>query len=323
MKGVISKIIKIIKEEDDFLITSHIRPDGDAVASELAFVHFLKRLGKTYRIINDEPTPFLYSFLPSSDEILRFSKSLDPPRVAIILDCHEYSRLPKGLESTIKASPSTVVVDHHPGELEIGGLSLLDPSASSTCELLYGIIKSSKIGMDHNMAICLYTGLVADTGGFTYTNTGPRTHMIAAHLLKHNIDVEGIWGLLNRVEGPGFIKLTSLVLATLKVVDDGIAHLTMTKEMEEESGLLGFELESDSILRHIRPLNGIKVCLLFREIGEGEVRVSMRTSSSLDLNKVARMFGGGGHPQAAGCTLYTSLKEAKDIIVSEIRRWLK
>lgn len=323
VKRVISKILRILDEEDGFLITSHIRPDGDAVASQLAFAHLLKRLGKRYKIINEEPIPSLFSFLPSSSEFSTPFKGMDPFRVAIILDCHEVSRLGEGVSSTIQASSSIVVVDHHPGRLEFEALALLSQEASSTCELLYELINLSRIKIDHPIALCLYTGIFTDTGGFAYANTGSRTHMIAAHLLRYGIEVEKVWSLLNRVERPEFIKLTSIVLATLKIEEGGIAHLTMRREIDKECGVRGLDFEADYFLRHIRPIKGVKVCILFREIDKKEVRVSMRTSSLLDMNKIARRFGGGGHPQAAGCVLHTSIKEAKNMVIEEIKKELR
>jgi phosphoesterase RecJ-like protein len=323
MKERISQILNLLEKENHFLITSHIRPDGDAVASQLALAHLLKGLGKGYRIINEEPPPSLYSFLPLSDEISLLSEEMGPFRVAIVLDCHETSRLANGLDAIVRRSSSVVIVDHHPGESEFEGFSLIVPRASSTCEVLYGLIRSSKIGLDYDIATCLYTGIFTDTGGFSYDNTGSRTHAIAAHLLKYGIDVEGIWCLLNRVENPNFIILTSLVLGTLKVEGERVAHITLTKEMEKRCGFENIGLEADILLRHIRPLRGVKVSILFRELGDARIKVSMRTSSTIDMDKIARRFGGGGHPQAAGCILYTSLEDAKEKIVKEIERWIR
>jgi phosphoesterase RecJ-like protein len=322
MKKLLQEILKIV-EEDNFLITSHTRPDGDAVAGQLAFAYFLKKLGKNYKIINEDPLPSLYSFLPLSNEFSVFPSKIGRFRVGIVLDCHEVSRLGKALGPILNACSFTVVVDHHPGVSEFKGVSFLSSKASSTCELLYEIISSSSIELDHNLATCLYTGIFTDTGGFVYTNTTSKTHIVVAHLLKYGVDVESVWKSLNRIENPNFIKLISLVLGTLKIEKSAIAHITMTKRMEKRCNLKDPSIEGEFFLHHIRPLRRAKVFVLFRELENGKVKVSMRGSPSLDMNKIARRLGGGGHPQAAGCILSASLEDAKRKTIEEIVKWLQ
>ena len=320
-KKGLKKILKILEEEDDFLITSHIWPDGDAIGSQLALGLFLERMGKHYRVVSQDPLPPTYSFLPITDQISSPQEVQRSFKVACVLDCFEFKRLGKDIAPLVKSCQRTLNIDHHPGESEFGGPSLSLPSYSSTSEILYELLNSSLAGLDQEIALCLYTGILADTGSFGYTNVTSKTHLVVADLLDYGLDVAKISNLVYKIDSPKLIKLLSLVLGTITLESEGkIAYVFLTHKKLNELGLERAFFEAEFVLRHIRRLEGVKGCLFFYEVGKKEIKVSLRSNPGLDVNRVARTFGGGGHQRSAGCVIYNSLEMAIQECLSEAKR---
>ncbi len=317
----LKEILRILEEEDDFLITSHIRPDGDALSSENALGLFLKRMKKRYEIVNQDPAPEIYTFLPDSDQVKSPKEVKGPFRIACILDCFNPKRIGENITPMVESCQKTINIDHHPGKSEFRGINLILPSASSTSEILYDLMKISSIGLDREIALCLYVGILTDTGFFGHSSVTARTHLVAADLLRFDLDVARISHLVSQINLPQ-MKLLSLVFDALKIEEDKIAYGLVTQEMLNKAGMSKVPFETEFILKHIRRLKGIEVCLFFHELSQAEIKVSLRSNCGLDVNMVAQTFGGGGHKGAAGCIIYSPLESAIHTCLLEVKKGL-
>jgi phosphoesterase RecJ-like protein len=316
----IPKIKYFLKEHKRFLISAHASPEGDSLGAQLAFSFVLKSMGKFCEIINSDRYPKEYAFLPGVEKIRTRPKNKKYDAV-IVLDCSDLSRVGKALNFLDKRLP-ILNIDHHICNDYFGSINVVDIGASSTCEILYLLFKKLNIKINRNIAICLYTGIVTDTGSFRYTNTKARTHLVAYQLLNWGIDAPQIFR--NIYENLTFAdsKLINHILLNVKTDSTGrIAWANVTKDM-----LKKYKPQidlSDNVLNFIRSLKGVDVSLIFREINneEKDIRVNLRSNGKVDVNRIAQHFGGGGHKTASGITLRkTDIKDAQLRIISFIRK---
>lgn len=318
----LKKIAKIIRENKSFFITSHIRPDGDSIGSQLALKRILERLGKEVIIVNHDPVPKIYDFLPGSESIkqeLPENKEFD---VTFVLDSPEHSRLESSAE-TIRRAKVIINIDHHLGNERFGKYNYVDIKASAVGEQIYELTKVMDFKIDREIALGLYVGILTDTDSFRQSNTTSRTHEIVAHLMKiGDLKPAQITHQVYETQLPSAIKLLSMTLDTLERSEDGrIAWMTITDEMFKETGAT--LAETENFINYVRSVKGSEVAVLFTELTKDEVKVSFRSKPSADVNSIARTFGGGGHLRASACTLKGALEEVKQRVLAEVKKQLK
>ena len=307
-------------------LTTHVNPDGDGLGSEVALAHLLRATGVEVSIINPTPTParfaFLFEDLPGVDRTAEAIKALRKADLVCVLDIADSGRLGNLGHAVLEKKVPVVCVDHHasPGTLP-DGPRYVDPTASATGELIYEMAIANGWPVTVPVARALYVALVTDTGGFRFSNTHPRTLRIAADLLETGIDPESIYLDVYAGAPEGRPRLLADTLQTLVVEPDvGLAWVTVPPGSIERYKLTPDDL--DGIVEHPRSIEGVKLAMLFREMSQGRVKVSLRSVGDVDVAEFAHRFGGGGHSRAAGVALHGTLAEVQEKILREAREFL-
>jgi phosphoesterase RecJ-like protein len=300
-----------------FLITAHERLDGDALGSELALCLMLKSLGKEVVVYNQDPTPGNYLFLPGSDRIVHELPPLGPFEVAFVLDCGELNRV--GRESArIGKIPDLVNIDHHVSNGGFCDIRLIDPQASSTGELIFRLVRDMGLAVTGEMATCLYTAILTDTGGFRYGNTRRGALLTAADLVDGGADPQWISENVYESDPPARIRLLAATLPTLRVEEGGrVGSLTVTQKALADTGALPEHTEGFVDLP--RSIRGVEISILYSELSDGRFKLSLRSKGKVNVERVARAFGGGGHINAAGCLAEGEQPEIRRRVIEAIR----
>ncbi|MCM8786719.1 MAG: bifunctional oligoribonuclease/PAP phosphatase NrnA [Candidatus Omnitrophica bacterium] len=310
---MIKKIIEAIKNNKSFLITSHMSLEGDALGSELALCLLLKKLKKKVVVYNNDATPFIYKFLPA----INFIKNKLANRhfdIGIVTDCSDISRTGKVKDHFNKVN-FIINIDHHISNTYFGDINWVDSKASSTCQMLYKLFHKFKI-MDKQIALCLYTGIFTDTGSFKYANTNSQSHRIVSDLLSYGITPHKIDEQLSSLCAPQDLHFIGKVLSVLKFDEHKKICWVKLKRWREHD----YDL-TEVIFSILRLLRGVEVFVLFKKVDKNKIRVNFRSRSTIDVNKVAQFFGGGGHKCASGTTIEDTLENAENKVISFIRKY--
>lgn len=307
-----------IEQHDDFLVVSHIQPDGDAASSTYATGWILKQLGKSFTMINEGAMPSKFSYLWGSDQVLDYGKEV-PERLyqtIISVDCADFSRM--GRISTLFDDQARLLnVDHHPTNDRFGSCHLIKHDAAATVQILYDLAIHMKLVPNLEFGDCIYTGLLTDTGGFRYSNTSPEVMQIGATLLSLGVQGSVIAEqVLERVTYSQIVLLQK-ALSTLSFANDRkLAWLAVSLADLELTGASSDDL--DGLVNYPRNVEGVEVGMLFKEKSVGVIKVSLRSSGLVDVAAIAQSLGGGGHVRASGCTIQGTLEEAVAKMVQEV-----
>ncbi len=317
---MLQQINELIEKHRSFLVVAHERPDGDAIGSTLAFYHMLHGLGKDAVVYSQDQTPGNYLFLPGSGQIVRELPSVENFEVAIILDCGEMGRV--GREAAkIAGIPNLINIDHHVSNGGFCDVSLIDPDASSTGELLFRLLRYSKVPLTRDIAICLYAAILTDTGGFRYGNTHSSSLLAAAELVDGGADPQWISENIYESDPAGRMRLLSSVLSTLTLEEDGkIGSLVVTQKALADARAL--PEHSEGFVDLPRSIKGVYISILYIEMLDGRFKISLRSKGKINIEKVARSLGGGGHANAAGCRVSGELADIRRRVIEEIRMYV-
>lgn len=320
MKNNIDNIIEFIKGSNDFVVTSHISPDGDNIGSTLGIYYSLKTLGKNVYYVLDDIAPNNISFLVENINILKSSEFNVSDYNIIALDCGDKRRICLD-ENIVNNANKLICIDHHASNDYYGDFNYIDIDASSTCELVYNLLlryeelENTKL-IDVNIATSLYTGLVTDTGNFMYSSTHPSSFDMAKNLLLRGAKKDTIIQNVFQSNPYNYYKLLGEALNTLDIVDNKVASISVTKEMLKNN-TISFN-DVDGITTYTRDIEGVEVGILLKEKKENEVKISLRSKNYVDVSKIAQIFNGGGHVRAAGCTIFDSVVNAKKKVLEEV-----
>jgi len=314
---MLQQIGELIRQHQTFLIAAHERPDGDAVGSTLALYNMLRGLGKDAVVYNQDRTPENFLFLPGSDLITQEVPPVENFEVAVILDCGELERV--GTEAAkIAKIPNLMNIDHHVGNGGFCDVCLLDAEASSTGELIFRLARHLEFPLTSEIATCLYTAIVTDTGGFRYGNTRRGALLAAAELVDKGADPQWISENVYESDHPGRIRLLAMVLPTLTLEEEGrVGSLVVTQKALAEAGAL--PEHSEGFVDFPRSIRGVEISLLYSELVDGRFKISLRSKGKANVERVARLFGGGGHVNAAGCRVSGELSEIRRRVNEAIR----
>ncbi len=305
-KGIPDEILKVINEKDNFVLLTHVHPDGDALGSLLGFADILDSLGKRVFAYLDEPVSHMYDFLPGCSRIsnnlhdLRhFLDEAGPDVSAIALDCGEADRLGETKNELLKIHPF-IGIDHHISHRKYGDLRWVESKRSSTGEMVYEIAEALGHTPSYNAAFALYVAIVTDTGSFRYECTRARTLEVAGQLLKRGVQPEKVSSYLYDNFSTERFKLMEMVLGTLQLHHQGLfAMIHVTRDMFEKSGAVVQDVEG--FVDYPRSLQSVKVAAFLKESKDDVISVSLRAKGDCDVAAIAKNFGGGGHRNAAGC----------------------
>ena len=314
-----SAIHKIIRDHKRFLISTHVTPDPDALASELVMALYLKSIKKEVSIINADAVPERYKFIPASGMIHKIGDRRHPDyEVAIVVDCGDLNRIGpvKGL---LNPEKPLVNIDHHVTNDKFGNLNLVISHASSTAEVIYGLLEATGFKLTRPTAILLYLGIMTDTGSFHYDNTTARTHEVVSRLLKFKFSVSEIYKKLYETVPLNDLKYFTKVVSQFDMAFDGRViflelHKSMANKFSQEIDL------RDKIFKYLRTIKGIEAIVILTEQDKKRTKVNLRSQGKFDVANLALHFGGGGHKKASGCVVSGNFKQAKQKLLAEIKK---
>lgn len=315
----VSAVADALRAADTVLVSVHVNPDGDALGSQLALRLALLKWGKEVVVHNLDSVPEIYRFLPGSDRITTGPALAGSFDAMVVLDT-EPSRT--GLFAGTYPARTLINIDHHVTNPREWPLLWLEPDAAATGEMVYTLIRRMGIPIDRDIALCLYTAVFTDTGSFRYTNTTPAVMRIAADLLEAGADP---WLVTENVyESSSFrrMRLLGLVLAGIETTaDGGIAWVAITQEMYRATGT-GPE-DTENFVNFVRSVRGVEVAVLMRQVAELQYKISFRSKGRVDLSGLAKSLGGGGHKNAAGCTLAGTRDEVRARVVAAVEEVIR
>ncbi len=321
----LKKVVACVKRYKNFLITSHTNLEGDAIGSELAFYRILKKLGKGATIVNEDDLPYGYGFLPAKIDIKKFKKGMKDVRFDcfVALDCSDLKRTGEVYRMNTNNKP-VLNIDHHISNDRFGNINWVEPDASSCSEMIYRLYKKLGLSLDRETALCLYVGMLTDTGSFRYPNTTSFTHKAVSELLRYNLDIPQIYKNIYENIPLEDLRLLSRILPHMRISAGGnIAWFQIKRSMLRKKRL-SFDL-TESLLGFARAIKDVKVAVLFKEnLGvQNEIRVNLRSQGEVDVNKIAQFFGGGGHKTASGATAHGKIEQVRRKVLAKIKENLK
>ena len=299
----VSTLLGIFREHQTFLLTSHSRPDGDAIGSTLGLMHLLEGMGKQVVVAFADPIPRPFSSLPGADRIVP-RQPAHPLEVAVVLECDSVART--GFDRL--SAELTVNIDHHHSGTDFAALNWIDPQAPAVGAMIYELAVASGAPLTPALASCLYAAVLTDTVGFTLPTTTSTTFDLARHLLELGADAASISDAVYFSQPESKLRLLGVALRALRV-DGPVAWSAVTRADMEATGA-GTE-DTEGIVQHLIGVEGIQAAALLREQPDGRtLRASLRSKGSVNVAEVAESFGGGGHRNASGCTVTGPLEEA-------------
>ena len=307
------EIGRAIREHQHFAILSHVRPDGDALGSQLALALSLQQLGKNVRVWNEEGMLEKYSFLPRAELLTKPPAIADEVDVAIALDTAIQNRLGTAF-AAVGSVKIWINIDHHRSNPSYGDLVIIDPSAPATGEIIFR----------HDIAENLYAAISTDTGSFQYPKTSAFTFEIAAELVRAGgLDVGRLSQQLYESYPRRRLELLRELLRTMRFSEcNRVASFSLSSKTAAE--LAALPEDNEGLIDHLRAIRGVIVAVFFEELADGKVRLSMRSKDeAIDVCAICQKFGGGGHTLAAGARIRGSLAEVEEKVLEEIRAVLK
>ncbi len=311
------KIIQHLKHSDHILIASHTNPDGDAIGSSLAIGLALEGLGKKVTFYAESPIPAVYRFLPEIDRMTDKIEANNPFDTAIILDCGDISRVGDAV-SMIQQIPTIINIDHHITNTKFGNYSLIETSACATAEIVYRLIKKMKAPIDKTIAMSLYTGIMTDTGSFRFSNTNRDSFAICEEMVAIGVNPYRIAQQVYGTYSLGRIKLLNRAIDSIEISENGkLSVMTITKEMFDETNTKPDDI--DGLINYAKRIEDVKVAALIFEQWKNNRKdgarktyhVSLRSEETVDVGAIATFFGGGGHTNAAGFSIESTLAGIK------------
>jgi len=320
----IKEVAEAIKKYNNYVITSHIDVEGDAIGSELAVLSLVKQLGKEGIIVNSEEVPERYQFLAGWDKIVvgDDKKKLKGHDKVIVVDCPTIERSGK-IGPVIERSKIKIIIDHHVSNELFGDFNWVNPDASSCGEMIFKLYREMGLNINEDIAVLLYVAILTDTGSFRYECTSPETHKIAGELIKLGVHPPKVAEKIYETKKMGDIELLSKALSTIKVSDDGkISYMYVTKQMLDETNMVAER--TDGFVNYARSIKGSEISIFFRQDVEdvNRIHVGFRSKGMANVNVLASKFGGGGHPKASGCMLVGEMDKVMKQVLTTAEEFL-
>lgn len=302
--------VEFLENNDNFLILTHVHPDGDTLGCGFALCEALQILGKKAVVRCADPMPKNCAYLGKlSDEDIKTEN-------IIAVDVADEKLLGKDFEERFSGRVK-LCIDHHGSNRLYAEQTLLDAKAAAACEIVLDVIRMLGVEVTKSIANCIFTGLSTDTGCFRYSNVTPKTLRMAADMIEKGAESSRINVIMFETKTKTYVALERLALESMKMYFDGrCAFVTITQEMFCESG--SNESEVDGIAAIPRQIEGVLVGVTMREKADGTFKVSMRSHEGVDVSEICATLGGGGHARAAGCTVCGDVQSATEQVVASI-----
>lgn len=312
-----AEIASVFREHQRFAILSHVRPDGDALGSQLALALSLRQLGKEVKTWNEDGLLEKYDFLPGGELLEKPPAAAEEFDVAIALDTATQSRLGTAGDA-VRSAKKWINIDHHPSNPGYGDLVHIDPTAPATGQIVFELITQAKLPIDRSIAENLFVAISTDTGSFQYSNTTARTFEIASELVRGGVAVGQLSQLLYDNYPRRRAELLRELLGTMRFEAQGqVASFSLSLKVARDLGVR--PEDNEGLIDHLRAIKGVIVAVFFEELNEGKIRLSMRSKSdAADVCAIAQRFGGGGHTLAAGARVRGTLAEVEQRVLQAI-----
>lgn len=310
---MVHEVLKEIGQRDRFVLTSHARPDGDAVGSALAFAQILRLMGKQAEVVLHDGVPRIYQPLPFADKVITADRVNGRYEAAIILECDSIQRTRlEGLDNRFLIS-----IDHHLSGRPFAHVNWIDPEAVATAEMVYRLAREAGIKISPDIATCLYTALLTDTGSFMFEGTSAETFGLARELVEAGADPARCARNVYFAHSTAKMRLLGAALSNLHR-EDHLAWIWVTREQMQRAGAK--EEDCEGLVNYSLSIQDVEVAAFFRELPDGRFRVSLRSKGKLNVAAIAEQFGGGGHKCASGCSLDGPLSVAVARVVDQLRQ---
>jgi len=316
---MLSEVVELIEAKQHFAITSHVRPDGDSLGSSLALRLMLEKLNKDVVVVMRDVVPRAYQELPGADLVQQISNFDHPLQydAVFVVECSDIDR--PGLPGL--SDQFTINIDHHATTVRFGHINWIDSTASAVGEMIYNLCKATGVCVTPDIAECIYAALLTDTGSFHFPNTTDRTLKVASELVRLGANPARVSRAIYYSHPFSKLKLMGLALNSLKRDPTGrIAWLAITQQMMTEAQAT--EEDADGIVTYPLSVADIDIVVSLKELKPNIFRASLRSKDSVNVAKVAEHFGGGGHRNAAGCTMYGELKEIEQQLIAKLQHVL-
>jgi phosphoesterase RecJ-like protein len=309
----IRQIVDAIHARQRFVVSSHSRPDGDSIGSQLAMAYALRALGKEVEVINADPAPPPLMAFPGVPDVRIAPHAAGEFDAAIIMECGDLARTGvSGLERFF-----VVNIDHHPGNSGYGQINWFDSSAAACGEMVFDVVRALGVSLTVEMATHIYLAILTDTGSFHYSNISPRTFDICREALEAGVDPVLVARKVYDSNNMGRLKLFGAVLSAMQIdPTGGIAIVYVDHEMVHAAG--GTYEDTEGLVNLPLTVKEIQAVVFFKQEEGDEYRVSLRSKGTIDVGAVAREFGGGGHKNAAGCTVTGAIETLQKLFVEKI-----
>ena len=308
-------ILEEIKKAETIVVLTHESPDGDAVSSSLSVMHAISQLGKEVDVVIPEYSRD-FKFLPGSEKILEKGK-MENYDLAISVDCTDLKRL-VGAKEYFETAKTTIEIDHHSVNAMFADYNYVDPVATSCCQVLIAMFEYYGVEITKELATCILTGMITDTGGFQWGGVSPETFEFAAELLRKGAKLKEICRIALRKKSKAHCELEKLIYNRMEYFENGkivLAYLTL----EDYNNLKTEMGDDEGLVEMLRDIEGVEVAVLLKEKeGTNGYKCSLRSHETINVSDIALLLGGGGHPGAAGCFISGTVEHAKSKIVNAI-----
>ena len=309
---MLKEVLNEIGKRDRFLLTSHARPDGDAVGSVLACWQILRQLGKEAQVVMADPVPVIYRPLPFADSILQACEIHNGFDAAIILECDSVQRTRlQGLDGRF-----LINIDHHSSARPFAHINWIDPHACATAEMVYRLARQAGVPISPEIATCLYTAVLTDTGSFSFIGTNEHTFALARELVLCGADPARIAQGVYFSHPTSKMRLLGAALSNLHR-EGKVTWMWVTREHMAQCE--ANDEDCEGLVNYALAIEGVEVSIFFRELSDHRYRVSLRSKGGVNVAKVAEHFGGGGHDCASGCSIDGPLSVAVARIMEQLR----
>src|SRR3954452_2182510 len=311
----ITRIVDAIGSRQRFVLSSHSRPDGDSIGSQLAMAYALTALGKEVTLVNADLAPAPLQAFPGVPDIRIAPEAIGDFDAAIIMECGDLARTGvRGLERYF-----VINIDHHPGNTGYGAINWFDPQAAACGEMVFDLVRALGVALTVEIATHIYLAILTDTGSFHYSSISPRTFDISKQCLEAGVDPVAVARNVYDSNNMGRLKLFGAVLSAMQIDQTGrIAIVYLDHDMARAAG--GTYEDTEGLINLPLTVKEILAVVFFKQIEGDEYRVSMRSKGEIDIGAIAKEFGGGGHKNAAGCTVTGAVDALQKTFVEKMER---
>jgi len=328
MERSLQKLDEFLNRHDKFIISTHESPDADGLGCEIAFLDFLRQMGKTAIILNSDPVPDICRFLDIDNELTVLENESQVPEdvyeyAQFVLDTNDYNNIGTAYRILNDKVKEYFIIDHHQGgDQNMIDINFIKVEAASASEIIYSIIRHYNKSLNFKTAQALYTGIVFDTGSFRFPKTTSETFKIASDLITHGVDPFTIYEKLYESNSLSSFQLRGRILSSMEILEDGkMIAMKLTPEMVTETH--GSFSEGESTINMPFTVKGVVASLLVKQDVNGPVKISMRTKGNIDVGSLAIEKGGGGHKNAAGYKTKLTIDEAYKKAVEDMKKFFR